>query len=319
MEDCIQITISGNPITLRGEAVSAGNGISVDDYLKYKYYSGRFKDVDFIAAVPKCAEHESPRRLFKRRTSLERAFKKIVVFIFDNLLYYERERLIQRNVYFVVSGKYVFLPFLVINATETDSPYRSTASLLPPAQYLLMWHLQKETLDGMNMNEIVTRTGMSQPSVSRALTQLASCGLVRLGKNANRTKTITFADSGKALWDKAEPHFVSPVIQTWYCDKLDLENWPRGGISALSHYSMLAPDPEETVVMTREQFNAKKQSILGLNRLDGDIIIEVWKYAPLVTDGNVDKLSLFLSLMDDRDPRVEKELEIMLNKIWSTV
>ena len=319
MDNRIQIFISGYPIPLEHIDVRAGNGISVDDYLQYKYYSGRFKDVDFIAAVPKYTDHESPMRLSKRRMTLERAFQKTVVFVFDNLLYYERQRLIQRDVYFVVSGKYAFLPFLIINATEPDSPYRSTSSLLPPAQFLLLWHLQKGSLNGKNMNEIVTMTGMSQPSVSRALTQLESCGLVHLEKHLDRTKTVMFSDLGKALWDKAAPHLVSPIIQTWYCNKLDTEKWPKGGISALSHYSMLAPDPEETVVMTREQFNAEKQSIDGLNRLDGDVIIEVWKYAPLITSGFVDKLSLFLTLKDDTDPRVEKELEIIMNQIWSTV
>lgn len=54
------------------------------------------------------------------------------------------------------------------------------------------------------------------------------------------------------------------------------------------------------------------------NRVDGDIIIEVWKYLPLGKDGYVDKLSLYLTLMEDLDPRVEKELEIMLNTIWFT-
>ena len=319
MDNSIQIIISGSPITLEHVDVRAGNGISVDDKLKYKYYSGRFKDVDFIAAVPKYTDHESPRRLSKRRMTLEKAFQKTVVFVFDNLLYYERQRLIQRDVYFVVSGKYAFLPFLIINATEPDSPYRNTSSLRPPAQYLLLWHLQKSSLNGKNMNEIVTMTGMSQPSVSRALTQLESCGLVHLEKHSDRTKTVMFSDLGKALWDKATPHLVSPIIQNWYCNKLDTEKWPKGGISALSHYSMLAPDPEETVVMTREQFSAEKQSIDGLNRLDGDVIIEVWKYAPLITSGFVDKLSLFLTLKDDTDPRVEKELEIIMNQIWSTV
>lgn len=319
MDNSIQIIISGIPVTLEYKEVRAGNGISVDDYLKYNYYSGRFKDVDFIAAVSKYAEHESPMRLSKRRMTLERAFQKTVVFVFDNLLFYERERLIQRDVYFIVSGKYAFLPFLLINALEPDTPYRSTSSLLPPAQFLLLWHLQKGSLNGKSMNEIVSMTRMSQPSVSRALMQLESCSLVHLEKNPNRTKTVMFSDLGKALWDKAVSHLISPIIQTWYCNKLETAKWPKGGISALSHYSLLAPDLEETVVMTREQFKAERESIDGLNRFDGDVIIEVWKYAPLVTDGYVDKLSLFLTLKDDTDPRVEKELENIMNQIWSTV
>jgi len=311
--------ISGIPIVLDPLDVIAGRGISVDNSLRYRYYIGQINDYDFVAAVPKYAKHETPRTLSIRKAALEKAFGKSVAFVFDNLLFYERDRLIQRGVFFIVPGKYVFLPFLLINALESDSPYKRSSTLLPPAQALLLWHMQKSSLNGKNMNEIAGIIGMTQSSVSRALTQLSFCGIANLEKHSGGTKTVSFVNDGKALWDLALPHLFSPVIQTWYCDGLNVREWPKGGISALSHYSMLAPDPEETLVMTREQFNAAKESFVGLNPLDGDIIIEIWKYAPLVDDGYVDKLSLYLTLKEDLDPRVEKELEIMLNKIWYTV
>ena len=41
------------------------------------------------------------------------------------------------------------------------------------------------------------------------------------------------------------------------------------------------------------------------------------KYEPICDDGNaVDKLSLALSLQDDHDPRVEKEVAQMIEQIW---
>ena len=44
--------------------------------------------------------------------------------------------------------------------------------------------------------------------------------------------------------------------------------------------------------------------------------IEIWKYPPIPMEEEfVDKLSLYLTLKDDVDPRVEKELEIMINKM----
>jgi len=318
MENNLHINVSGIPIVLEPLDVTAGRGISVDNSLRYRYYSGQINDYDFVVAVPKYAKHETPRTLSMRKVALEKAFGKSVAFMFDNLLYYERDRLIQRGVLFIVPGKYVFLPFLLINALESDSPYKRSSTLLPPAQVLLLWHMQKSSLNGKNMNEIAEITGMTQSSVSRALTQLSFCGIVSLEKHSAGTKTVSFVNDGKALWDLAMPHLFSPVIQIWHCDSLNASEWPQGGISALSHYSMLAPDTEETLVMTREQFKAAKESFVGLNRLDGDILIEIWKYAPLVEDGYVDILSLYLTLKDDLDPRVEKELEIMLNKIWYT-
>lgn len=48
-------------------------------------------------------------------------------------------------------------------------------------------------------------------------------------------------------------------------------------------------------------------------------MVEAWKYPALVMQENgkqyVDKLSLYLSLQDDNDPRVEGELERLINEI----
>lgn len=43
--------------------------------------------------------------------------------------------------------------------------------------------------------------------------------------------------------------------------------------------------------------------------------IEIWKYQPLTEDGYADRLSLALSLENDHDPRVEKEVEFMIDQI----
>ena len=47
--------------------------------------------------------------------------------------------------------------------------------------------------------------------------------------------------------------------------------------------------------------------------------IEIWKYSPemkIGQQGYVDRLSLYLSLREDKDPRVEKELENIIREIW---
>ena len=44
----------------------------------------------------------------------------------------------------------------------------------------------------------------------------------------------------------------------------------------------------------------------------------MWKYPPVIEkeDGFVDRLSLVLSLREDDDPRVEKEIELMTDRLW---
>ena len=56
------------------------------------------------------------------------------------------------------------------------------------------------------------------------------------------------------------------------------------------------------------------------NEFDGNVVVEAWKYPPVAKMGEtpqwVDKLSLALSLHDDDDPRVEKEVELMIENLW---
>ena len=56
--------------------------------------------------------------------------------------------------------------------------------------------------------------------------------------------------------------------------------------------------------------------LYGLNKMDGHIKIEVWEYPPIRLKKVVDKLSLYMTLKNDSDARVENELEIMINELW---
>jgi hypothetical protein len=75
------------------------------------------------------------------------------------------------------------------------------------------------------------------------------------------------------------------------------------------------------IMMTSKEYRTlKTQKVFdNANSFDGSVMVEVWKY-PVIkgTDESseyVDKLSLALSLKDDSDPRVEGEVERMINEI----
>ena len=60
------------------------------------------------------------------------------------------------------------------------------------------------------------------------------------------------------------------------------------------------------------------EALVRPNEFDGNIIIEAWKYPPVTAIGVkaewVDKLSLAISLREDEDPRVEGEVERLINE-----
>jgi hypothetical protein len=74
-------------------------------------------------------------------------------------------------------------------------------------------------------------------------------------------------------------------------------------------------------MMTTKEYSKLKadDAFENANIFDGNIMVEVWKYPAIrVKDASqqyVDKLSLALSLKDDVDPRVESEVERMINEL----
>ncbi|HRL64800.1 MAG TPA: hypothetical protein PKW64_11035, partial [Segatella copri] len=115
---------------------------------------------------------------------------------------------------------------------------------------------------------------------------------------------------------------VNPVEERIYCDDLlSDDNFPVCGINALAHYTWLNPDPERMIMVPVKQLREFKSSgtLVRPNEFDGNIIIEAWKYPPVTTIGTkaewVDRLSLAISLREDEDPRVEGEVERLINEI----
>jgi len=111
------------------------------------------------------------------------------------------------------------------------------------------------------------------------------------------------------------------VVKLVYCDRLNETKAPICGINALAHYTMLNSESEQTVMMTKDEYNqAKKTDLIeNENNYDGQVAIEKWKY-PVVSKNHlkwVDKLSLAISLKDDGDSRVEKEVErLIIEMTW---
>jgi hypothetical protein len=82
---------------------------------------------------------------------------------------------------------------------------------------------------------------------------------------------------------------------------------------------MLAPPEYTTYALSREDWKALRQrhKINEVPAQDPDASeVEVWWYPPALfaEDGIVDRLSLYLSLKEDRDERTETALEEMMEK-----
>ena len=315
------ITILGRPLILKERSKVQMKGISIGDSLSYRFYDGNFHGAPLLFAEPK-GEVAAPRSLSITANNLNEMFSLPVVFLLSACPAYERQRLIDKDVYFVISDKYAHLPMLVANERLRKS--KLAKRLNPVAQYLLLYHLQVESLEGMAARDIENKLPYSYSSITLGITCLADLGICEKVADGPKRKVLHFTESGRQLWEKVQQLLINPVEQRIYCDEFNSDaQFPVCGINALAHYTMLNSDPERMVMMSAKQLREliATGALIRPNEFDGDILIEAWIYPPVFKNGAntewVDRLSLAISLREDSDPRVEKEIERLIDEmIW---
>ena len=303
------IKIAGIEIPVREMKREELQGILVDDMLRYRFYEFSFQGVRMLLLVT-IASKEPPAQSKRRALRLSSLFGAPIVFFFEHMDYYERMRMIEKQVFYVVGESNSFLPNLISSSLpKRKKPEHLSAS----AQYLIILHLQNQSLEEMTLSYLSDNTPYTYVSIAKAFQNLEDLGLAESRRLNDGVKMIHFLHYGKELWDAARAYMRSPVKETFYCDNLDFSLYPESGLSALSFYSNLANDDIPTIAVYARDFN--KTTISGLNQFDGNYAIEVWRYPSLWQD-RVDPLSLYLSLENNKDPRVRKELDNMFDSVW---
>ncbi len=311
------VVILGRPIQLQERSKAQMKGVTIGDSLTYKFYDGEFHGMPLLFVEPK-GKVAAPRSLSVTASNLTSLFQLPTVFLLPACPAYERQRLIDKDVYFIVSDKYVHLPMLLAN--ERIRKTKQAKALTPVAQYLLLYHLQIESIEGLAARDIEDKMPYSYASITLGVTCLEDLGLCQKVSDGSKRKVIHFDKTGKELWEQAQTFIVNPVEERIYCDNLlTEEHFTTCGINALAHYTWLNPDPERIIMMTVKQLRDFRASgiIVRPNEFDGNIIIEAWKYPPVTSIGIkaewVDRLSLAVSLREVADPRVEGEVEHLIN------
>ncbi len=289
-------------------------GLNVDMLLRFLYYTANFKDQDLCVIQAKNKDESITPLQYKRITKqIETVVGMPVAVLLDSLAYYERERLIDQGVYFIISDKYAYLPFLIINARARK--VKKTTKLLPAAQYILLYYLLSEKKE-FTIKELEGTTPYNYVALARAVSNLEDLKLCYSKTDFTRTKFIRFEYSRRDLWEKSQKYLTSPVKKVVYCDLVPNGKFSISGVNALSHYSHLNPEQYGIWAIWEKYFSNEGSQY---NEIEGAYKIEVWNYPTFMpfhpNNEIVDKLSLYLSMKDDPDSRIEKELEIMIEEM----
>ena len=217
-----------------------------------------------------------------------------------------------QKVNFVIPNRQMFLPSLLLDIQPDRKVGLDLKETIPPfAQCLLLYHLQIESIVGTTGYGLSDKFGVSYATANKSLRWLVSKDLIKL--HGVKTKTVQIDISNRELWNKALPMLVSPIEQLYYTDAI-LEGQQISGVNALASYTMLNEESRQCWAVTKKEL---KTLAVATDKQFGENEIQVWKYNPkmLSTEGVVDKLSLYLSLKDNDDERIQIELERLINEM----
>lgn len=294
---------------------------------RYQWRCARIFDHKFLFALEKDDEQEpvepTPGDLAQQAEAIREKLGREVVFVLHPVPSYVRNRLVHSHVSFIVPGSQMFLPGIPLDLREYFPRRKSShrGKLLASSQVIVLYQLLRGGLERLSQREIADKISYSAMMVSNARDQLESHGLCEVEKHG-RSVSLHFPLSRRELWQQARELMSNPVQKThWIVGDIPNGLCSMAGVSALSQRTMLGQDAIPTVAIFYKTFlklvkNGRVQSTPM--REESGIRVEAWRYDPkLLADreGRVDVYSLYLSLEDSPDERIQQELNKMMGEI----
>lgn len=291
----------------------------------YKIYSCFLFNRDCILLQPRKTLEYTPAKLSKHADVVQNHLSADVILLLSDMTAYNRQRLIGYKTPFIVPQNQLYLPDLMIDLREYFKSNRDKkrATLSPSAQAVLLYSILKKQYNLLS-NNLLESLSYSRMTLIRAFDELASFELAQT-TFSGRDKLLRFDLTGQELWQKALPLIRSPIKKVIYITGtiLNNDNIYFAGISALSKYSMIAEELLPVYAVKKEFYYYLKKNgdIEEIPSMDGATAkLEVWSYDPAIFANNdrlVDPLSLYLSLKDSHDERIQGELEEMMeDQLW---
>ena len=323
LNEVLGINVTANPIAKSNQGQLPMYLIEI-----FNLYNINLFNKDVVFAELKNEEGLSILQIEKQLQQIHKQLNKIVVIVLKNIKAYNRKRLIEKQINFIVPGKQMYLPDLLIDLRESyplDNAQKET--LIPSAQLLIIYQILSDDLNWKiqehPFKDIAQKFGYTPMTITKAINNLKSHSLIDV--IGAKEKFIRFRYDKKALWEKLKKDnlFVNPVIKTVYVDEK-----PKGlsllksNISALSTFTDLNPSNQAYYAIEKDEFYRlqKSNQLVNQNPSEGKYALEIWKYKPLSIISNmtvVDPLSICLSMQDKSDERIEMALDQVLKRyIW---
>ena len=331
IESLPQLTVRYLNQVLGGENVRvtvSGKSVQLPYFLQdiYEVLTGELLGQQITLACVKGRQPLAAQQVDQHAKRLRELLDTPVIIALPEIAPGERKQLIALGVAFVVPDRQLFAPQLGMILTERfgAEPRREQELFSPATQALLIWFLNHHPVtETWHPFEEAAALGYAGMTATRAVRELLQFELFELDVRG-RAKYLKLQSTRRDLWEKAKPHLRTPVLRTmWTYDQRIVQvtgaRW--AGESALAHLTMLNEPRQQVVALTAEDEQRAKQAGIFFEprEIADGIAVQVWRYEPgmQAKEKTVDPLSLWLSLRENRDDRIQMALDEIEEKfLW---
>ncbi len=261
----------------------------------------------------KVRQDETPKTIKKCIDLLREQWTGEVVYIVEALQGYDKRRLIELKISFVVPGNQMYLPSLGFDLREHLKRLRTPVvkRLTPAAQVVMLFALYNWRRDGFIPTFLASKLKYSQMTLTRVFNEYlaAEIGCIEF---EGRKRVLRFQEDRGVVWQKILPLLRNPVKQRVKIMKPENEGLAIAGFSALGHYGKALKEGNPVYAIGKSELKALEAADVIRypgEKMDGeDADLEIWHYPPTLFARQmvVDPLSLYLSFESDLN---ENELD----------
>ena len=229
-------------------------------FLKDTY---RFAQVDLLGrhallVIDSNPAEQSPATVRKHLDLLRTKQDADAIYVRNQVTAYNRKRLIEQKVPFIVPGNQMYLPMLAIDLREHFRRPRSEQPAFSPSTQALVIHALLRGAEGENLIplEMARSLGYSAMTMTRAFDELEAA---RLGQitTRGRERCLRFEGTRQKIWTAAQPFLHSPVNKRLFVRRIEMGKAGfRAGLTALAQCTMLAPPTYTTYAVNREDWKS---------------------------------------------------------------
>lgn len=280
----------------------------------YDIYETNLLNIPYLFVINKENVEITPATIKIHLDQIQKKSEKTCIFIQKTTTSYNRKRFIEHHIPFIIPGNQMYLPEIGVDLREFFKKSKKRKNVISPAtQAVIINSLLNKNKFSFTLSELAYTLNYTSMTISRVIDEL-ECLEIGNSSRKGKERILSFEASKSELWEKSKEMMRSPVKK---------RIWVKGekpkvqsGLSALSKITQIASPNISTYAIGSKEWKMKKL-VEFPDREGATFELEVWHYDPslFAINGVADPYSLYLSLQDSEEERVEAALEEMMENI----